>query len=40
MVNQDRNIFASLLLALGEADAMITGITRTYARSRCARSAG
>jgi malate dehydrogenase (oxaloacetate-decarboxylating)(NADP+) len=30
MVNQDRNIFGSLLLALGEADAMITGITRTY----------
>ena len=33
MVNQDRNIFASLLLALGEADAMITGVTRTYAQS-------
>jgi len=30
LVNQDRNIFGSLLLALGEADAMITGITRTY----------
>ena len=30
MVNQDRNIFGSLLLALGEADAMITGVTRTY----------
>ncbi len=33
MVNQDRNIFASLMLRLGEADAMITGVTRTYAQS-------
>jgi len=33
IVNQDRNIFASLLLAMGEADAMITGVTRTYAQS-------
>ncbi|MCW4463759.1 NADP-dependent malic enzyme [Sphingomonas sp. BT-65] len=33
MVNQDRNIFGSLLLQLGEGDAMITGITRTYAQS-------
>jgi len=33
MVNQDRNIFGSLLLALGEADAMITGITRTYSQT-------
>ncbi len=33
MVNQDRNIFASLMLKLGEADAMITGVTRTYAQS-------
>jgi len=33
MVNQDRNIFAALLLKLGEADAMITGTTRTYAQS-------
>jgi len=33
MVNQDRNIFASCLLAIGEADAMITGITRTYAQN-------
>ena len=30
MVNQDRNIFGALLLELGEGDAMITGITRTY----------
>jgi malate dehydrogenase (oxaloacetate-decarboxylating)(NADP+) len=33
MVNQDRNTFASLLLALGEGDAMITGVTRPYAQS-------
>jgi malate dehydrogenase (oxaloacetate-decarboxylating)(NADP+) len=33
MVNQDRNTFAALLLALGEADALITGVTRPYAQS-------
>lgn len=33
MVNQDRNIFGAALLELGEADAMITGITRTWAMS-------
>jgi malate dehydrogenase (oxaloacetate-decarboxylating)(NADP+) len=33
LVNQDRNIFGSLLLALGEADAMITGVTRTYGKT-------
>jgi malate dehydrogenase (oxaloacetate-decarboxylating)(NADP+) len=33
IVNQDRNIFAALLLAAGEADVMITGITRPYAQS-------
>jgi len=33
MVNQDRNTFASLLLALGHGDAMITGMTRTFAQS-------
>jgi malate dehydrogenase (oxaloacetate-decarboxylating)(NADP+) len=33
IVNQDRNIFASLLLAVGEADVMITGVTRPYAPS-------
>jgi malate dehydrogenase (oxaloacetate-decarboxylating)(NADP+) len=33
MVNQDRNIFAACLLAAGEAEAMITGITRTYAQN-------
>ena len=33
MVNQDRNIFGALLLQLGAGDAMITGITRTYAQT-------
>ena len=33
MVNQDRNVFASLLLALGEADVMISGVTRPYGQT-------
>lgn len=33
MVNQDRNTFASLLLALGEADALISGVTRPFAQT-------
>ncbi len=33
IVNQDRNIFAALLLAMGEAEVMITGVTRPYAQS-------
>jgi malate dehydrogenase (oxaloacetate-decarboxylating)(NADP+) len=33
MVNRERNIFGALLLKLGEGDAMITGVTRTYAQS-------
>jgi len=33
MVNRDRNIFGALMLKLGEADAMITGTTRTYAQT-------
>jgi malate dehydrogenase (oxaloacetate-decarboxylating)(NADP+) len=33
MVNQDRNVFASGLLKLGVGDAMITGMTRTFAQS-------
>jgi len=32
-VNQDRNTFAALLLEAGEADVMITGVTRTYAQN-------
>ena len=33
MVNQDRNIFATAMLALGEGDAMITGTTRPFSQS-------
>jgi malate dehydrogenase (oxaloacetate-decarboxylating)(NADP+) len=33
MINQDRNIFGAVMLQLGQADAMITGITRTWAHS-------
>ena len=33
MVNQDRNTFAAAMLALGEADAMITGVTRPFSQS-------
>jgi malate dehydrogenase (oxaloacetate-decarboxylating)(NADP+) len=30
LINQDRQIFGALLLALGEADVMITGVTRHF----------
>ena len=30
MVSQDRNIFASCMVAMGHADTMITGLTRNY----------
>ena len=33
MINQDRNYFAAAMLALGEADAMITGTTRPFSQS-------
>ncbi|WP_438728197.1 NADP-dependent malic enzyme [Parasphingorhabdus sp. DH2-15] len=33
MVNQDRNIFSAALLKLGQADAMISGITRTFSQT-------
>ena len=33
MVNQERNVFAALLVALGEGDAMISGITRTFSQT-------
>ena len=33
MVNQERNVFASLLVALGHGDGMITGLTRTFSQS-------
>ena len=33
MINQDRNAFGAVLLQLGAADAMITGVTRTWSQS-------
>lgn len=33
LVNRDRNIFGALLLQFGQGDAMITGVTRTYAET-------
>lgn len=33
MVKNDRNIFASCMLACGQGDAMVTGLTRNYYRS-------
>jgi len=33
LVNQDRNVFGSCMVALGHADAMVTGVTRTYSVS-------
>lgn len=30
LVNNDRNIFASCMVAMGDADAMVTGLTRNY----------
>ena len=33
MINQDRNTFGAVLLQMGHADAMITGVTRTYAHT-------
>jgi malate dehydrogenase (oxaloacetate-decarboxylating)(NADP+) len=30
MVNQNRNVFAALMVACGEVDAMVTGLTRTF----------
>ena len=30
MANQDRNIFAACMLALGDADALVTGLTRNF----------
>ncbi len=31
LVNQDRNVFAACMVAAGDADAMVTGVTRSYA---------
>jgi malate dehydrogenase (oxaloacetate-decarboxylating)(NADP+) len=33
LVRNDRNIHAACMLALGHADAMVTGVTRSYARA-------
>ncbi|APE27694.1 NADP-dependent malic enzyme [Aurantiacibacter gangjinensis] len=33
MVNQERNVFAALLVATGEGDGMITGLTRTFSQT-------
>jgi len=33
MVNHERNIFGALMLAMGEADAMVTGLTRNFAET-------
>src|SRR6202008_3946017 len=30
MINQDRNHFAACMVALGDADAMVTGVTRNF----------
>ena len=30
MINNDRNIFAAAMVALGDADAMVSGVTRNY----------
>jgi malate dehydrogenase (oxaloacetate-decarboxylating)(NADP+) len=31
LINQDRNVFAACMVALGDADALVTGATRAYA---------
>jgi malate dehydrogenase (oxaloacetate-decarboxylating)(NADP+) len=33
LVNQDRNVFAACMVALQDADALVTGTTRSYAQS-------
>ncbi len=33
MVNQERNVFAALLVALGHGEGMISGLTRTFAQT-------
>ena len=32
LINQDRNVFAASMVSAGEADAMITGVTRSFGR--------
>jgi malate dehydrogenase (oxaloacetate-decarboxylating)(NADP+) len=33
LINQDRNVFAACMVAMGHADGLITGVTRNYATS-------
>ncbi|HEX5007037.1 MAG TPA: NADP-dependent malic enzyme [Hyphomonadaceae bacterium] len=33
LINQDRNVFAATMVALGHADGLVTGVTRNYATS-------
>jgi malate dehydrogenase (oxaloacetate-decarboxylating)(NADP+) len=33
LANQDRNVFAACMVALGDADAMVTGLTRNYSQA-------
>ena len=33
MINQDRNTFAALMMAMGEADVLISGVTRPYVQA-------
>jgi malate dehydrogenase (oxaloacetate-decarboxylating)(NADP+) len=33
LVTRDRNVYAALMVKTGEADAMVTGVTRNYARA-------
>ena len=33
MVNQNRNVFAACMVAMGEADALVTGTTRNFSRT-------
>lgn len=32
LINQDRNVFAASMISAGDADAMVTGVTRPFAR--------
>ena len=40
LVNQDRNVFAACMVAQGDADAMVTGLTRNYFERAARRAAG
>ncbi len=33
LINQDRNVFAACMVAMGHADGLVTGVTRNYATS-------